>query len=404
MLKRNVFINLPKEVEYIINKLDDNGFEAYIVGGCVRDMIMGRKPQDWDITTNAKPEDVKKVFGYTIDTGIKHGTVSLLINENIYEITTYRIDGEYIDNRHPENVKFTSDLAEDLLRRDFTINAMAYNHRSGLVDIYGGEDDIKNQIVKCVGVAYNRFSEDALRILRAIRFSAKLSFVIEKDTYDAMKLLSFGLDNISKERIRDELIKILISEKPECINIINDIGATKVVFDVSNFNEMDAHITNKILATDSIYIKTAFLMDYLGLDPEATLRYLKLDNTTIKKVKLLSENKDIKFFAEPIFIRKLLNKIGMDNAKMLMEYLFIDKKICKEDLTSFYEELGKKPIFERRQLLINGNDLKKIGYSGENIGYILDKIMDEVIIEPDLNDSKDKLLEQVKKINNYIEV
>ena len=195
-------INLPEKVKFIIERITDAGFEAYAVGGCIRDSLLMRVPDDWDITTSATPYQVKEIFGYTIDTGIKHGTVTVMIEGEGFEVTTYRVDGKYEDNRHPSEVTFTPSLEEDLRRRDFTINAMAYNDRSGLVDIFEGEEDIKKKCIRCVGDSMERFSEDALRIMRGVRFSAQLGYVISKETKAAIKKLSPSLERIIAERIQ----------------------------------------------------------------------------------------------------------------------------------------------------------------------------------------------------------
>ena len=178
-------IEVPEKAEKIIDALQEHGYDAYVVGGCVRDSLLHRSPADWDITTSATPEEVKKIFPRTVDTGIQHGTVTVLMDKEGFEVTTYRIDGEYEDGRHPKEVIFTPSLKEDLRRRDFTINAMAYNHRTGLVDIFGGVEDLKNKVVRCVGEPQERFTEDALRILRAVRFSAQLGFDIDERTQEA---------------------------------------------------------------------------------------------------------------------------------------------------------------------------------------------------------------------------
>ena len=205
-------ISIPSGAKYIIDKLYDNGFEAFVVGGCVRDSLMGNEPKDWDITTSASPIEVKNLFKKTVDTGIKHGTVTVLIEKIGYEVTTYRVDGEYKDSRHPEEVIFTKNLKEDLRRRDFTINAMAYNDKVGVVDEYKGMEDLHNKIIRCVGVPSERFDEDALRILRAIRFSAQLGFDIENNTKAAIKEYASTLKNISAERIKVEIDKTLMSK------------------------------------------------------------------------------------------------------------------------------------------------------------------------------------------------
>lgn len=217
---------LPQNVKRIIAKLEDAGYEAYAVGGCVRDAILGRIPQDWDVTTSATPVQVKEVFSHTVDTGIEHGTVTVLLNRQGYEVTTYRIDGVYEDCRHPSEVTFTASLTEDLKRRDFTINAMAYNETDGLVDPFGGQDDLANGLIRAVGNPEERFSEDALRILRAIRFAAQLGFRIDSDTEAGMRKLSGNLKAVSAERVREELTKLLLSDHPEELVRASECGLT----------------------------------------------------------------------------------------------------------------------------------------------------------------------------------
>lgn len=218
---------LPKNVSYIISKLEQAGFEAYAVGGCVRDTLLERKPQDWDITTSAKPLQIKELFKKTIDTGIQHGTVTVMLDHVGYEVTTYRIDGEYEDNRHPKKVEFTDNLKLDLERRDFTINAMAYNDNRGLVDEFGGIKDLKDGIIRCVGDAGQRFDEDALRMLRAVRFAGQLGFAIEEKTREAIVERADHLKNISAERIRVELTKLLVSKEAGRIRDAYKTGMTK---------------------------------------------------------------------------------------------------------------------------------------------------------------------------------
>lgn len=220
---------IPEKAAEIIRVLMNHGFEAYAVGGCVRDSILGRKPEDWDITTSARPEEVKRIFPRTVDTGIEHGTVTVLMDREQFEVTTYRVDGEYTDHRHPKEVTFTASLEEDLKRRDFTINAMAYNPETGLVDIFQGIEDLERKIIRCVGDPGERFDEDALRILRAIRFSAQLGFVIDDATKQAMSERAETLKDVSAERIRVELVKLLVSAYPEKIREACRLGITRVV-------------------------------------------------------------------------------------------------------------------------------------------------------------------------------
>ncbi|MBR3772286.1 MAG: CCA tRNA nucleotidyltransferase [Clostridium sp.] len=231
-----MFIDIPEKVEFILNMLLENGYEAYAVGGCVRDVLLGRIPGDWDITTSAKPQEVKRLFRRTIDTGIQHGTVTVMLDKEGFEVTTYRIDGEYEDSRHPKSVEFTTNLVEDLKRRDFTINAMAYNHVTGIVDEFGGMEDLKVGRIVCVGNPKERFQEDALRMLRAVRFSGQLGFTIEENTRDAIQELAATIQNISAERIRVELDKLFCSKYPERFFVAYETGLTKYI--MPEFDQM----------------------------------------------------------------------------------------------------------------------------------------------------------------------
>ena len=198
-------MKIPENASFIIQTLEKSGFEAYVVGGCVRDMVLGREPEDWDITTSATPQQVKALFRRTIDTGIQHGTVTVMVGSEGYEVTTYRMDGEYEDHRHPKEVVFTPNLIEDLKRRDFTINALAFNPRTGLVDEFDGLGDLERHCIRCVGVAKERFEEDALRMLRGIRFAGQLQFELEEKTLQAIEEKAPTLTNVSAVRIRTEL-------------------------------------------------------------------------------------------------------------------------------------------------------------------------------------------------------
>lgn len=223
------YIEIPEKAGWILKVLRENGYEAYIVGGCVRDSIMGRVPEDWDITTSAAPQQVKALFARTVDTGIEHGTVTVLVDKEAFEVTTYRIDGEYEDCRHPKDVIFTSNLIEDLKRRDFTINAMAYAPETGLVDVFGGIEDLKDKTIRCVGDPKERFSEDALRMMRAVRFAAQLGFSLAQDVRGAIREMADALDHISAERIQTELVKLLISPNPHWFRLAYECGITSVI-------------------------------------------------------------------------------------------------------------------------------------------------------------------------------
>lgn len=220
-------INIPQKAEQILHILNEAGYEAYVVGGCVRDSILDRVPGDWDITTSALPEQVKELFHRTVDTGIQHGTVTVMMGKEGFEVTTYRVDGEYHDGRHPDAVTFTRSLEEDLKRRDFTINAMAYHPEHGLVDLFGGMEDINGKIIRCVGDPVERFTEDALRMLRAVRFSAQLGFTVEENTKAALARMSGNLEHVSAERIQTELVKLLVSDHPDYLRTAWETGLTR---------------------------------------------------------------------------------------------------------------------------------------------------------------------------------
>ena len=220
-------INIPQKAAQILKTLNAAGYEAYVVGGCVRDSILNRVPGDWDITTSALPEQVKELFHRTVDTGIQHGTVTVMMDKEGFEVTTYRVDGEYHDGRHPDAVTFTRSLEEDLKRRDFTINAMAYHPEHGLVDLFGGMKDIDGKIIRCVGDPVERFTEDALRMLRAVRFSAQLGFTVEENTKAALARMSGNLEHVSAERIQTELVKLLVSDHPDYLRTAWETGLTR---------------------------------------------------------------------------------------------------------------------------------------------------------------------------------
>lgn len=223
-------MQIPEKVRWILDRLEENGFEGYAVGGCVRDSMMGREPGDWDITTSAKPDEVKRIFQRTIDTGIAHGTVTVMIGGDGFEVTSYRVDGEYKDHRHPKQVAFTPNLEKDLMRRDFTINAMAYNPKTGIVDLFDGMKDIERKCIRCVGNPVERFSEDALRMLRGVRFAGQLGFEIEDETLRAIRTCSHTITNVSAERIRVELTKLLMSEQPEKLLLAEKTGLCQSFF------------------------------------------------------------------------------------------------------------------------------------------------------------------------------
>lgn len=399
-------IEMPQEVKAVIRRIEQSGFEAYAVGGCVRDCILGRAPQDWDITTSALPEQIKAVFERTIDTGIQHGTVTVMIGKNGYEITTYRIDGEYKDCRHPEQVEFSASLKDDLKRRDFTINAMAYNDRDGLVDEFEGVKDLERGIIRCVGDARERFTEDALRMMRAVRFSAQLGFEIEQNTYSAISELAPSISRVSMERIQAELVKTLMSEHPDYVARYQQTGL---------FSHVLPEV-GKLLA--SKYSKSVFSMlknsgrtpvlRYAALlntlEPDtarAVLRSLKLDNYTVEHaVKLVANSKTVIEENEPA-VREALHKYGRELMLMMFEH---ERAIIasKEEITGIKlserrrhltvlmamcdEITARGDCISVKDLDITGNDLMEYGLKGVEIGRTLNKLLHIVIENPRLND------------------
>lgn len=427
-------IQLPEKVEYIINTLEEAGYEAYAVGGCVRDSLLNREPDDWDITTSARPQQVKAVFPRTIDTGIQHGTVTVMMGKEGFEVTTYRIDGEYEDSRHPKEVIFTANLVEDLKRRDFTINAFAYNHRSGIVDAFDGMSDLENGIIRCVGDAKERFTEDALRMMRAVRFSAQLGYDIEEKTKEAIIELAPNLKNISAERIQVELVKLLQSPHPDYLRVAYELGMTKVIlpeFDKAmetpqnnphHMYNVGEHLLHTLLhvRTDRSLRIAALLHDIAKPDTEeidedgishfhghaeageekagTILRRLKFDNDTINKVKKYVKYHDYKIEATPRAVRRALNKIGKDyfvevlelkQADMLAQSMY-QREEKEENLTqvrSLYEEiLRKEECVSLKDLAITGKDLMELGVpQGKQLGAILQKLLEDVLEKPEHN-------------------
>lgn len=405
-MPENYHIDMPENVKYIIQTINSHGQKAFAVGGCIRDSILGRNPDDWDITTSAVPTQVKSFFKRTIDTGITHGTVTVMINKTGYEVTTYRIDGEYEDGRHPKSVEFSVRLVDDLCRRDFTINAMAYNDTDGFVDEFNGINDLNNKIIRCVGDPEKRFTEDALRMMRAIRFSAQLGFTIDPSTWNAIKKLAPAISKISMERVHVELGKTLMSVHPDYVSEFSDAGLFAPILPVID-NTLKSRYSQKILATlrhtpDNIYLRYAAL--FITSTPEeasATLRALKMDNKTIDTVsKLLKLSKLDIDETEPA-VRAALNRFGRDFLPLWHELMMAAIR-ASEEITGISNPakikhlltikrlatdiLERGDCFTIKDLDISGNDLIEYGLQGHEIGDTLKALLDIVIENPKLND------------------
>ena len=436
-------IQLPEKVGRIIGTLQEHGYEAYAVGGCIRDSILGREPEDWDITTSAMPEETKALFDKTFDTGIQHGTITVLLEKEGFEVTTYRIDGEYEDSRHPKEVTFTRNLREDLLRRDFTINAMAYNETDGLVDIFGGLEDLEAGMIRCVGTAKERFKEDALRILRGVRFAAQLGFDIEEDTRQGMKELAWTLQNISAERIQVELVKMITSKRPEMVREAYELGMTRIVlpeFDqlMTTGQETPHHMYSvgehtlhamKNIRADKI-LRLAMLLHDMGKPAlktvdeagvahfkkhaleseriaENVLRRLKFDNDTIRKVTRLVRCHDLRMPATAKSVRRAMNQIGEELFPYYMEVRRADvlaqsmyqreEKIENLDqIEELYHQIVEDgDCVSLKDLAVTGRDLIASGMKpGKKIGEKLEELLKLVIEDPKLN-TKEELLKRL---------
>lgn len=395
-------INLPKNVKYILSTLNSNGYEAYIVGGCVRDSLMGIIPHDWDITTSALPEQVKALFNHTYDTGIKHGTITVLLDKIGYEVTTYRVDGIYKDNRRPSTVTFTRSLDEDLIRRDFTMNAIAYNDTTGLVDIFGGMADIENKIIRGVGKSSARFDEDALRMLRAVRFSAQLGFDIEEETYAAIKNKADLIEHISKERIREELLKLLAGRHVSRMPLLWESGLLRVISPMAA--DMAAMCGEKITAETAKapsggYERLIVLLYRLGADnAQKLLKELKFDNKTIKTVHTVIKYGDISGLRSRYDVKKLLSAIDRENFELL-----ITVKNAQGEDTDGIRDIYQSVIaagepYQIKDLKINGNIIMERGLAkGKDVGERLEAVLDRVLAEPELN-REEELIKVAEKM------
>ena len=441
-------INIPKNVKFIIDTYYNNNYEACMVGGCVRDSLLGLKPKDFDITTSALPEITENLFTKTIPTGIKHGTVTVVIDKENFEVTTYRTEENYIDNRRPEKVEFVKDLKEDLSRRDFTINAFAYNDKEGLIDYFNGMDDLKNKVIRAVGDPNKRFNEDALRMLRAIRFSAQLGFSIESKTYDAIKDNVQLIKNISNERIRDELCKILLSDNPcEGIETLRETNMLSIILPeindlveytplCNNHNRNVFTHTLKVLNNTyaNLNLRLAALFHDIGKINTITalpnghhyfpghseegakmvmdiLKRLKFDNLTIESISALIKHHlvlNVSYMPTDGEIKRLINNVGKENIFILFDLQradinalwdpvpFLKKVDFMESRTKFI--LDNNEPLTLKDLAIDGKTLiteLKI-LPGKEVGIILHKLLEDVLDNKDLN-NKNQLINLAKK-------
>ena len=380
---------LPKEVKFIIDELMSHGYEAYIVGGCVRDRIMGIVPHDYDIATSALPIEIKSIFKNTADTGIKHGTVTVIIENKPYEVTTFRSEFGYSDSRHPDKVKFINNIEEDLKRRDFSMNAIAFNPEKGFCDPFNGTKDIKNKIIRAVGDPKERFKEDDLRILRLFRFKSVLNFSIEKNTENAALELCGEISEISEGRISAELIKTLLGQTPEALEPLIKNGGFKFL-DITHC-EKPERINYLTLNSE---IRLYSFLKICNADVFKTCKALKLSN------KFLSDFNDFEILKSELDINNIKRNLRkLKNKNNFILYLDYKKHILNEDISSYILKYNKisdyREPYEIKDLKINGDDLKNIGIKGKEIGEALDFLLELITDDPKLN-NKDKLLEIIK--------
>ncbi len=442
-------IDIPNKVKFIINKFYENNYEAFMVGGCIRDSLLLKEPKDYDIATSATPTITELLFDKTIPTGIKHGTITVLIDKEPFEVTTYRVEGEYKDNRRPDEISFVTNIKDDLSRRDFTINAFAYNPREGLKDYFNGLDDLKNKIIRTVGDSNKRFNEDALRIMRAIRFSAQLDFDIEEMTLDGIKKNKESLRNISVERIRDELCKLLLSDNPrKGLILLKNCGVLNIIIPelipLIGFNQRNKYhhedIFNHTLSVventpNDLILRLSALFHDIGkpdcffIDNDGNGRFfghnnisediakriltrLHFDNKTIKTVcTLIKEHMNVLDNPSNLAIKRLINRVSVDNINLLYSLQEADIKSLKipdealnklnimRDKTKFI--LESKPPMSTKDLAIDGSTLiSELSLApGKIIGDILNHLLQLVLKDSSLN-TKEILL---KKSKTFIE-
>lgn len=441
-------IHIPTGARKIIARLEQHGYEAYIVGGCVRDSLMGKRPSDWDICTSARAEEMMALFEdkRVIPTGIQHGTLTILAEDGAYEVTTFRIDGEYLDHRHPKSVAFTRELAEDLSRRDFTINAMAWHPERGLIDLFGGVEDLRDRLVRAVGDPVQRFNEDGLRMLRMVRFATVLDFDYDPATYDAVRKQAHLLQYISKERIQVELNKILLAAHPaRGLEDLYTLGMYPYIIPMMchtvGFAQRGGHhfldvfehslLAVGVIAPELVLRLTMLLHDigkpfvwdsseslsYDRFDDHAAvsaklagkiLRDLKYDNATRKDVvELIAHHNDI-LLPDPVNVRRALARLGEVQTRRLVQVKVAD--LIAHDLAGEREKIlalfaeisdvidevvARGDCTSVKALAIGGQDMMALGLSGRAIGQMLNAALELVLEKPEMN-TRETLLNWVR--------
>lgn len=418
-------MNIPKYVSDVLNRLEENGFSAYVVGGCVRDYLLGRPINDFDVATSALPEEMLEIFKdyRTVNNGIKHGTVAVVSEGRLVEVTTFRSDGTYTDSRRPDSVSFVRNIEEDLARRDFTINAMAYRESDGIIDLYGGQEDLKNKLIRCVGDPHKRFSEDALRIMRGMRFASTLGFGIEEETLSAMLETKHLLQKIAKERITSEFRGMLLGESiydvlMSCREVIYELIPELRVEDsyiMKKYPDMTLweHTVRAVSMSKNLYERLCMLLHdvakpYCKVMVDSKEKYpnhaekgaeiaeeiisrFRFEKLVNKAVLKLIKNHSIRFPKTLADMRRFVRDFGYDftNDWLDIKYADVFSKPHKESTAQLYYNAVRffDEIYEKNlccaitELDISGDNLKEIGITGKNIGVILNKLLEEVISE-----------------------
>ncbi|WPX07856.1 CCA tRNA nucleotidyltransferase [Anaerocellum danielii] len=389
-------IELKDEPMQVIKKLNQHNFKAYLVGGCLRDYLLGSTPQDFDIATDAKPEDVMRLFEKAIPTGIKHGTVTVIINDVKIEVTTFRIEKEYQNHRWP-TVEFKDSLYEDLKRRDFTINALAYHPDEGLIDYFNGLDDLKNKIVRCVGNPQERFFEDALRILRCIRFATQLNFSIDKETFEGVVLLKDLLKKISKERINAELSKILSSKNSLYgIKLLYESGVGKVI--IPEYAKIYSFLHSTEFDLIPVQFKVPAFFACLGDTGkvEDLMRELRFDKKNITIATKLCKYINAKYDTE-----YLVKRIYFEEEKTSEEIIYTISILKKDKaMVEVFNTLKvQSKLINKKDVKINGRDLLKLGLRGKEIGSVLHSVYEYILQNPGKNNRDDIF----KYVSSYLQ-
>lgn len=373
-------IKIPEKIQFVLDTLDSNGYDSYIVGGCVRDSQLGLEPDDFDVATSATPQKVMKIFRRTIPTGIKHGTVTVMIGHTPVEVTTFRTEGSYRDSRHPESVKFITDIKYDLSRRDFTVNALAFNPKKGLVDCFGGLADLENKILRAVGDPEKRFSEDALRILRLFRFSSQLEFTAQENTLSCAIKLQKGLENISRERIFTELFKTLKGKNPSALApLILSGGLSFLKIEKAPDFNIISNISNP-------YIRLISFLEKTAENPTEVLKELKSSNKIIKLTQDVLSLKEVPLKTKTD-IKYALSSVGLEAVDG-----FLELYPCEKSSRLLKEIIDNCEPYSISQLAVTGTDLRSLGFEGHDIKLKLLEFLDIVIKDPDKNNKNLLLL------------